>query len=524
MNRLASAVALLLMPTLLTAQAAATANGAIRAAVNSIREMDIYNRIGVIAHDSMRGRDTPSPGLEMTANYIAGQFRTFGLQPLGDNGSYLQRFPLVRSSWDREGSTVTAGADLELTLGDTFQLLGSAGAGAGAGAGPEELTGQVTGPAVVVAGRLSRIEELADVNLEGAIVFAVAPTWNGEFTPALGPLASALAGGSPAAVIFVSNRSGVNFRRAATNLDRTSLQKGWEERGAASGILLLEVLDQAIARFFRHRGFDLAEARANLHLPITSTRLSNTEVTVTLRRRSVESSAPNVVGLLEGSDPELRNEYIVFSAHMDHVGVGQPNAEGDSIYNGADDDASGTVAVIELAEAFGMLNPAPRRSLIFLTVSGEEKGLWGSDYFADHPPVDIGQIVANLNIDMVGRNWRDTIVVIGKEHSDLGETLNRVNMRHPELDMTAIDDIWPEEGFYSRSDHFNFAQRGVPILFFFSGTHEDYHGANDEVEKIDAEKESRIARLIFYLGLEIANTTERPTWNPESYEQIVRNQ
>lgn len=520
MNRLASAIALLLIPTLLTAQAAATADGAIRSAINSISEMDIYHRIGVIAHDSMRGRDTPSPGLEMTANYIADQFRIFGLQPLGDNGTYLQRFPLVRSSWDREGSTVTAGADLELRLGDTFQLLGSAGAGAG----PEELAGEVTGPAVVVAGRLSRIEELADVDLEGAIVFAIAATWNGEFTPALEPLAGALAGRSPAAVIFVSNRSGASFRQATTNLDLTSLQKGWEERSAAAGFLFLEVLDQAVARFFTRRGFDLAEARANLHLPITSTRLSNTEVTVTLRRRSVESSAPNVVGLLEGSDPKLRNEYIVFSAHMDHLGVGQPNAEGDSIYNGADDDASGTVAVIELAEAFAMLNPAPRRSLIFLTVSGEEKGLWGSDYFTGHPPVAIGQIVADLNIDMVGRNWRDTIVVIGKEHSDLGATLNRVNTRHPELDMTTIDDIWPEERFYSRSDHFNFAQRGVPILFFFNGTHEDWHGVNDEVEKIDAEKESRIARLIFYLGLEIANTSERPTWNPESYEQIVEKQ
>ena len=520
MNRLASAIALLVIPTLLTAQAAATADGAVRSAINSISETDVYNRIGVIAHDSMRGRDTPSPGLEMTANYIADQFRTFGLQPLGDNGSYLQRFPLVRSSWDREGSTVTAAPDLELRLGDTFQLLGSAGAGAG----PEELTGEVTGPAVVVAGRLTRIEQLADVDLAGAIVFAIAPTWNGEFTPAFAPLAGALARRSPAAVIIVSNRSGVNFRQAATNLDRTSLQKGWEQRGAASGILFLEVLDQAVARFFRHHGFDLAEARANLHLPITSTRLSDTEVTVTLRRRSVESTAPNVVGLLEGSSPKLRNEYIVFSAHMDHVGVGRPNAEGDSIYNGADDDASGTVAVIELAEAFAMLNPAPRRSLIFLTVSGEEKDLWGSDYFTGHPPVAIGQIVANLNIDMIGRNWRDTIVVIGKEHSDLGETLDRVNTRHPELDMTAIDDIWPEEGFYSRSDHFNFAQRGVPILFFFSGPHEDYHGVNDEVEKIDAEKESRIARLIFYLGLEIANTTERPTWNPESYEQIVEDQ
>ena len=206
---------------------------------------------------------------------------------------------------------------------------------------------------------------------------------------------------------------------------------------------------------------------------------------------------------------------------LDHLGVGQPDARGDSIYNGADDDASGTIAVVELAMAFAKLEPKPKRSLIFLTVSGEERGLWGSDYFANHPPVPIGQIVADLNTDMVGRNWKDTIVVIGKEHSDLGATLNRVNRAHPELRMTAIDDIWPNEDFYSRSDHFNFARKGVPILFFFNGTHADYHRPSDEVSKIDADKESRIVKLAFYLGLDLANAKDRPKWKPDSYKRVV---
>jgi len=121
----------------------------------------------------------------------------------------------------------------------------------------------------------------------------------------------------------------------------------------------------------------------------------------------------------------------------------------------------------------------------------------------------------------VGRNWRDTIVAIGQEHSDLGTTLARVNAAHPELGMTAIDDIWPEERFYTRSDHYNFARKGVPILFFFNGVHADYHRPGDHPEKIDAEKESRIVKLLFYLGLEIANAAERPKWSPESYRQIV---
>jgi hypothetical protein len=234
-------------------------------------------------------------------------------------------------------------------------------------------------------------------------------------------------------------------------------------------------------------------------------------------------TAPNVVGVLEGSDPVLKNEYIVLSAHMDHVGIGVP-VDGDSIYNGADDDASGTTGVVELAEALSMPGARPKRSVIFLTVSGEEHGLWGSAWFSEHPAVPIGQIVADLNIDMIGRNWKDTIVVIGKEHSDLGATLDRVNRAHPELRMKAIDDIWPEENFYFRSDHYNFARKGVPILFFFNGTHPDYHGPNDEPDRIDAEKESRIVRLVYLITQEIGNTPERPAWNPASYKRIVRPQ
>ncbi|MEP7344472.1 MAG: M28 family peptidase, partial [Gemmatimonadaceae bacterium] len=230
------------------------------------------------------------------------------------------------------------------------------------------------------------------------------------------------------------------------------------------------------------------------------------------------TSAPNVVGILEGTDPELRNEYVVFSAHMDHVGI-RVGEGPDSIYNGADDDGSGTVGVIELAEAFAAARP--RRSIILLTVSGEEKGLWGSDFFAGHPPVPIDRIVADLNMDMIGRNWKDTIVVIGKEHSDLGATLNRVNAEHPELNMHAIDDLWPQENFYFRSDHFNFARRGVPALFFFNGTHADYHEVSDSPDRIDVEKEARIIQLVYYIGLEVANSPERPLWNPDSYKKIV---
>jgi Zn-dependent M28 family amino/carboxypeptidase len=159
--------------------------------------------------------------------------------------------------------------------------------------------------------------------------------------------------------------------------------------------------------------------------------------------------------------------------------------------------------------------------VIFVAVSGEEKGLWGSDWFSAHPPVPVGQMAANINADMIGRNWPDSIVVIGREHSDLGETLARVGARHPELRMTALDDRWPEQNFYQRSDHYHFAKRGVPVLFFFNGTHADYHRATDHPDKIDGEKLARIAQLMYWIGQEVGNAAERPKWKPESYAKYV---
>jgi hypothetical protein len=280
----------------------------------------------------------------------------------------------------------------------------------------------------------------------------------------------------------------------------------------------LQVREGAVASTLSAAGANLSSVRA-AGKPIAR-ELPDLKVGIEMKDVITSSlGAPNTVGILEGSDPRLKDEYLVYSAHMDHIGItpGQP----DSINNGADDDASGTVGIIELAEAFSRPGARPKRSIIFLTVSGEEKGLWGSKYFTDHPPVPIGQIVADINIDMIGRNSPDTIVAIGKEHSDLGATLNRVNTAHRELGMTAIDDQWPQERFYFRSDHYNFARKGVPILFFFNGVHEDYHEVTDSPEKINSEKEARILRLLFYLGQEVGNAPGRPQWKPESYKEIV---
>jgi hypothetical protein len=486
-------------------QTSAAQDGAMSEAVGSITPEDIYRRISVLADDSMRGRDTPSPELDMAAAWIAEEFRQMGLKPGASDGTFFQRYPIRRIRFDIAASSVTVDRGPTWQFGEHIaRFFGSSGPAG------------VSGPTMVVSGTPAEDQPLADVSVEGAVVVFVAANFR-----VANRILSGLTDQRPAAVIVVTNssiRSEAGWRGRLAGQERTSVVT---DADAGTTPPVIEVRDDTVRRLLEDHGFDLDAARRDPGAPLTARRLPRLTFTVTAIMRTVdETTAPNVIGILEGSDPTLKNEYIVFSGHMDHVGVGTA-VKGDSIFNGADDDASGTVAVIEAAEAFARLRPRPKRSLIFLLVSGEEKGLWGSEHFAENSPMPISQIVANLNTDMVGRNWKDTIVVIGQEHSDLGETLHQVTEAHPELDMMPIGDPWPQERFYYRSDHYNFARTGVPILFFFNGTHEDYHGRDDEVGKIDAEKESRIVKLLFYLGLEVANRTERPRWDPESYRRIV---
>jgi Zn-dependent M28 family amino/carboxypeptidase len=239
-----------------------------------------------------------------------------------------------------------------------------------------------------------------------------------------------------------------------------------------------------------------------------------------LKKASLASTPPNVVATLMGSDPTLRNEYVVFSAHMDHVGLGAPDASGDSIFNGADDDASGTATMLEVAEAFASLPQRPARSMIFLAVSGEEKGLLGSAFFTENPPVPIERMVANINLDMVGRNNPDSIIGIGNEYSSLGTLVQEVATAHSELGLVVGPDPLPEERLFFRSDHFNFAKAGVPAIFFTTGLHDQYHKQSDEVELIDTDKISRVGRLVFHLALEIATLPTAPTWTEKGITEV----
>ena len=501
-----AALAALALPVTLCAQ-----QPPVDAAALTITEADYISRVGIIAHDSMQGRDTPSPGLEKTAAYIASEFERMGLRGGAGDGSFFQRYPLRSVMVDRTRSYVRRG-DVRLEFGaDALPLLG------------DVMNGEATGDLVVVSGAGGAASALADNAVRGSHALLVLGRDAAGVDQAVYRTLVALINAGASSVLVVNAAGDDPWGASAEAMLQAGLSRGWVESGRASQPFLpvLQIRSAAVAELIRGSGFDLGVLQARSDQALRVDRVSGAGVTVALHYADQEITAPNVVATLVGSDPALRDEYVVISGHMDHEGIGSPNENGDSIYNGADDNASGTTAVIEIAEALASLPAAPRRSLMFILVSGEEKGLWGSEYFAENPTVPVDRIVADLNMDMVGRNWPDTIVAIGKEHSDLGETLERVNAAHPELGMTAIDDLWPEQSFYTRSDHFNFARKGVPILFFFNGVHEDYHGLDDEADRIDGEKAARVARLVFYLAVELADAENRPEWNPDSYARIV---
>ena len=503
----------LLLLTGLAGSLSAQTAPAIRDAATTITADDVRHRIEVIADDSMGGRDTPSPGLDKTAQYVADEFRRFGLEPGGENGTWFQRYRIIRSQIDPAESHagfMMNGKHLHVSLERDARFW--------FGGVPED---EPHGQAVLVGGPITEAD-VATLEVKGKAILLVADL-AGQQNRALFGAVNQIRERGAVGVMVISNRDSASFERNVANQARAARM---EIPGltASGGAPVLEVHERALTAVLSEAGIDAAAIRTATTPVIRE--LPGLILGFGVKSRLIDStSAPNTIGMIKGSDPKLRDEYVVFTAHMDHVGIagsGSCRAKGaDSICNGADDDASGTIGVVELAEAFSRSGARPKRSVIFMTVSGEEKGLRGSAYYAAHPTVPLGQIVANINIDMIGRNWPDTIVAIGREHSDLGETLTRVQAAHPELNMAAIDDRWPQENFYTRSDHFNFARKGVPILFFFNGTHDDYHQVSDSPDKIDADKEARILKLLFYLGEEIANAAERPKWNPASYDKYV---
>jgi hypothetical protein len=420
---------LLFCSLLVGRQLHAQAPGPLDGAAETITARDLHARIEILAHDSMLGRDTPSPGLERAAAYVVSEFRRLGLHPAGEHGTYEQRFGVSRWTVD------TTASSLELAAHGRR-------AGAPFGSAVRVIGGDVSGlpiggDAVLVAGPLTR--ELArSPRLRGRIVF-LTPDFELPLPFGLGDRVDEIAAVARA-VILLSNRDSSTFlRRIDTSLEPRLTP---DFRDGEGGAPVVEVRESEFRGVMAAVGLDLPRLRA---LDTALVRgLPDLRVDLRIARHFLErAEVPNLAAVLEGSNRRLRHEYVVISAHLDHVGIrpGRP----DSIFNGADDNASGVAALLEMAEAFSRREARPARSLLFLVPSGEEKGLWGSAYYVEHPTVPLRDIAADLNMDLIGRNWGDSVIVTGPEMSTLGATLSRVSTSHPELRMVPLADRWPEE-------------------------------------------------------------------------------
>ena len=357
-------------------------------------------------------------------------------------------------------------------------------------------SGPIRGPVVILGGAIDAARIPAD-RLRDKIVL-----WVADLSPAgaarVDGIAATLISGAPAAVIIVPNDTAIVQGMVAG--------QPAERLATATPGLVFTAVAATETSIGRSDPALAARIRRSRTLPATtldSTSIMMTITVVDTATGAAPRSAPNVVAIRPGSDPARRGQYIVVSAHMDHLGV---VAGPDSIMNGADDNASGTTGIIMLARALRRPGLVLDRSVILLLVSGEEKGLWGSAHFVAHPPVPLDHIVAEINLDMIGRGWRDTVGVIGRQFSDLGRVLDSVAGRHPEFGVTPIGDVWPDERRFFRSDHYSFARRGVPSLFLSSGYSPDYHAPTDSPDKIDAAKEARLLRLVASFVTALANS------------------
>ncbi len=470
-----------------------------------------------VAHDLLEGRDTPSRGLDIAAQYIASQCKLAGLKPAGDNGTYLQKIVLRRPVVNRAETKLSiAGTDLQ--LGKDFGARATISGGGSSNLvfvdsgwvapdwnlDPYKLV-DVRGKIVVVFGNLPRGKTFRDVQ---GISQRKGETPQ-EALAKRGAVAMVILGKPDGTVSMPSDQPGRASMADASQRRIPTFELGY---AAAASALSKDPnwakVDAAVKQ-------DGGSAVNPVELSTTAT----AQLTVD----DNASSFSNVVAVAEGTDPKLKSEFVAIGAHYDHIGMSRSGD--DRINNGADDDGSGTVGLIEMAYAAG--TATPRRSLLFVWHGGEEQGLWGSDYFTRNPTVPLKSIVAQLNIDMIGRSAtpgrtypESAPMTDGKSVHLIGETrlskefgllvadVNRklYNLRYDDTHDKESD----PQSLYSRSDHYNYARFGIPVAFWFDGIHEDYHRPSDEVDKIDFPKIERISRTVLATAFAVGNRTARP--------------
>ena len=547
----------------------------------SISPADLKDWLSYIASDELQGRQVFTEGLGLAGGYISDHLKEWGVKPAGDDGTYLQTVKLVGVSVKRHSSVTVSANGQTRTFKDGEGVTFPANAGGkqtvtgdasfiGYGlsipdAGIDDYKGRaVSGKIAIYLGRGPKtLPASAGFRVLGARArnaielqhaIAVIGPAGGAFgrgggagrgaapapgTPAPGTPAPGTPAPAPAPAAAAAGRAGA----PATLGDFQTV-----ERLDKMITPQITASDEFFDFLFTAAGQHYAPTKeqADAQDPLLDVDLSKVSITINVdaEYEVVQTRlSHNVVGRIDGTDPKLKDTFVLFGAHYDHIGyqqtppgqgrggggggapggcVGQQRdtpRPGDNINNGADDDGSGTVAVLALAHAFAS-GPKPKRSLMFVWHTGEEAGLYGSRYMADYPEVPLAQVSAQLNIDMIGRNRCDdpneenTVYVVGSDRistelHNLNEDANTTLKQPMKLDYEMNDPADPES-IYTRSDHYSYASKGIPIIFYTTGLHRDYHYLTDEVSKIDFPKLAHITQLVYATGWKVANLDHFP--------------
>jgi len=507
--------------------------------LDKIRADQLRSHIAVLAADSLEGRAPATAGEERAIRYIISQYREAGLQPAGEEGSYLQKVPLVGFRLD---SSVTlefrrGQQDLRLKYRDDFIAF----------TGVYEPVVQVRNAEVVFVGYginapAEQWNDYKGADLRGKVLLMLnndPATDDSTFFAGKGRTyygrwdykyeEAARQGAVGAIVIHTTESAGYPFQVVQSSWSGENFELASSSTGPALRLKAWTTED-ATRRFLTLAGLDLnkltAQAQDRSFRPVPlGIRLS-----VTMKYAIRQLVTHNVLGLLRGSDPSLSRQAIIFTAHYDHFGMGKP-VDGDSIYNGALDNASGVSMILTLAEAISAMSPKPNRSVLFAAVAAEERGLLGSEYFARHPTLPVQDLVANINVDGINI-WGRTrdIVFLGADHSSLGSDVAAVA---EQMGLVVKPDQFPEQGSFYRSDQFSFAKVGVPCVSIDSGVdyvgrpsefakqqvdeyiNRHYHQPSDELrEDWNYDGALQQGEFLLRLTLRLADASGIPAWNP----------
>ena len=498
-----------------TTAAVTTQRGVDTIAANQMRDYLTF-----IASDEMEGRDTPSRGLDTAAKFLAMNLARWGFKPAGGDGTFFQRIELRRNRTD-SGQTKVEVNGRTLANGTDYLPLG----------GP----GNVSGPLVFAGSgwfvKSKDMDAYKGIDPAGRIAVIAGPPnmrpggisrddYGKYGEDSMNPTDYARKKGVIGLIYVPDSQYLANWRSSQRIVARGStvvarFQPQQQSSTPLPSIVLSPETANALFDGEAQSGSTLFNAATGPSSAAPFLLSDQKNVTLNVANNVETIPTQNVVAVWKGSDPTLKAEYVALGAHYDHVGSGCPAVGTDTICNGADDDGSGTTALLAIAEALAKAPTRPKRSVLFVWHCGEEKGLWGSRYFTEYPTVPLNQIVAQINIDMIGRidparkvgDSTNYVYIVGDDK--LSSELRPISLEANKKVKLELDYKFNEPNdpmrIYYRSDHYNFAKHGVPIIFFFNGTHADYHRPSDTPDKINYPLLAKRAQLVFYTAWDMAN-------------------